>query len=130
MNNQIVNRCHSNQQSDVPSTFNFLLKIYLQPRGLQPEVAINPIIESMDAIFDEHRFSSVPGPSQRSLKDGTEDSGGSVVFERVSEETVDCYDIYSQSDYSSDGCEDNFLEWRTGRGGLYEPTSTLHRAWQ
>nr|GFC73285.1 zinc finger, CCHC-type [Tanacetum cinerariifolium] len=45
-------------------------------------------------------------------------------------QTVDCYDIYSQSDYSSDGCEDNFREWRTGRGGLYEPTSTLYRAWQ
>ncbi|GJX26546.1 putative reverse transcriptase domain-containing protein [Tanacetum coccineum] len=28
-------------------------------------VAINSIIESMDAIFDEHRFSSVPIPSQR-----------------------------------------------------------------
>nr|GEV36325.1 zinc finger, CCHC-type [Tanacetum cinerariifolium] len=30
-------------------------------------VAINSIIESRDAIFDEHRFSSVPRPSQRSL---------------------------------------------------------------
>ncbi|GJV38490.1 zinc finger, CCHC-type containing protein [Tanacetum coccineum] len=31
-------------------------------------VAINSIIESRDAIFDEHRFSSVPRPSQRSLQ--------------------------------------------------------------
>ncbi|GJV46970.1 zinc finger, CCHC-type containing protein [Tanacetum coccineum] len=31
-------------------------------------VAINSIIESMDAIFDENRFSSVPRPSQRSLQ--------------------------------------------------------------
>nr|GFC65916.1 zinc finger, CCHC-type [Tanacetum cinerariifolium] len=146
--------------STVPSTFSFLLKIHLQPRGLQPGgfpikgtrlpfmnsglkkpklnylrvwgcraavrlpdlklkslgkrgiecifveyaehskafrfyviepndlVSINSIIESRDAIFDEHRFSSVPRPSQRSLKDRTEDSGGSVVFERVNEEVV------------------------------------------
>ncbi|GJU90579.1 zinc finger, CCHC-type containing protein, partial [Tanacetum coccineum] len=39
-------------------------------------VAINSIIESRDAIFDEHRFSSVSIPSQRSLEKGTEDSGG------------------------------------------------------
>ncbi|GJV93709.1 zinc finger, CCHC-type containing protein [Tanacetum coccineum] len=39
-------------------------------------VAINSITESRDAIFDEHRFSSVPRPSQRSLVKGTEDSGG------------------------------------------------------
>nr|GEU90771.1 zinc finger, CCHC-type [Tanacetum cinerariifolium] len=51
-------------------------------------VAINSIIELKDAIFDEHRFSSVPRPSQRSLKDGTEDSGGSVVSERVTKEVV------------------------------------------
>ncbi|GJY70468.1 zinc finger, CCHC-type containing protein [Tanacetum coccineum] len=37
---------------------------------------INSIIESRDAIFDENRFSSVPRPSQRSLKDETEDIGG------------------------------------------------------
>nr|GEU41785.1 zinc finger, CCHC-type [Tanacetum cinerariifolium] len=43
-------------------------------------VAINFIIELMDAIFDKHRFSSVPRPSQRSLVKGTEDSGGSVTF--------------------------------------------------
>ncbi|GJW59942.1 zinc finger, CCHC-type containing protein [Tanacetum coccineum] len=43
-------------------------------------VAINSIIESRDAIFDKHRFSSVPRPSQRSLVKGTEDSGGSVVL--------------------------------------------------
>nr|GEY15258.1 zinc finger, CCHC-type [Tanacetum cinerariifolium] len=49
-------------------------------------VSINSIIESRDAIFNQHRFSSVPRPSQRSLKDGTEDSGGSVVSERVTEE--------------------------------------------
>nr|GEV15982.1 zinc finger, CCHC-type [Tanacetum cinerariifolium] len=48
-------------------------------------VAINSIVESGDAIFDEHRFSSVPRPSQRSLKDGTEDFSGLVVFERVTE---------------------------------------------
>nr|GEY44316.1 zinc finger, CCHC-type [Tanacetum cinerariifolium] len=32
-------------------------------------VDINSIIESRDAIFDEHKFSSVPKPSQRSLDD-------------------------------------------------------------
>ncbi|GJX06319.1 ribonuclease H-like domain-containing protein [Tanacetum coccineum] len=51
-------------------------------------VAINSIIELRDAIFDEHRFSSVPKPSQRSLVKGTEDSGGLVVSERVIDEIV------------------------------------------
>nr|GFA59516.1 zinc finger, CCHC-type [Tanacetum cinerariifolium] len=32
-------------------------------------VAINTIIDSMDVIFDENRFSSIPRPSQRSLDD-------------------------------------------------------------
>ncbi|GKA99917.1 zinc finger, CCHC-type containing protein [Tanacetum coccineum] len=51
-------------------------------------VAINSIIESRDAIFDENRFSSVPRPSQRSLVKGTEDSGGSVVPEKATGEVV------------------------------------------
>nr|GEU75737.1 zinc finger, CCHC-type [Tanacetum cinerariifolium] len=49
-------------------------------------VAINSIIELWDAIFDEHRFSSVPRPSQKSLVKGTKDSGGLVVPEKVTEE--------------------------------------------
>ncbi|GJX19393.1 ribonuclease H-like domain-containing protein, partial [Tanacetum coccineum] len=36
-----------------------------------------------DANFDEKRFSSVPRPSQMSLKDGTEDIGCSVIPEEV-----------------------------------------------
>ncbi|GJU60648.1 zinc finger, CCHC-type containing protein, partial [Tanacetum coccineum] len=52
-------------------------------------VAISSIIESRDAIFDEHRFSFVPRPSQRSLVKGTEDSGGLVVSERVTDEIDD-----------------------------------------
>ncbi|GJR75139.1 zinc finger, CCHC-type containing protein [Tanacetum coccineum] len=51
-------------------------------------VAINSIIESRDAIFDEHMFSFVPRLSQRSLVKGTIDSGGSVVSERVTNEIV------------------------------------------
>ncbi|GKC98799.1 zinc finger, CCHC-type containing protein [Tanacetum coccineum] len=51
-------------------------------------VLINSIIESRDAIFDENRFSSVPRPSQRSLVNGTEDIGCSVVPEEVTEEVV------------------------------------------
>ncbi|GJT60791.1 hypothetical protein Tco_1004324 [Tanacetum coccineum] len=51
-------------------------------------VLINLIIKSRDAIFDENRFSSVPRPSQRSLKDETEDIGGSVVPEKVIEDVV------------------------------------------
>ncbi|GJZ81209.1 zinc finger, CCHC-type containing protein [Tanacetum coccineum] len=51
-------------------------------------VSINSIIESRDAIFDENRFSSVPRPSQKSLVKGTEDSGGLVVPEKVTEEVV------------------------------------------
>ncbi|GKA29043.1 zinc finger, CCHC-type containing protein, partial [Tanacetum coccineum] len=51
-------------------------------------VAINSTIESRYDIFDEHRFSSVPRPSQRSLVKGTENSGGSVVHEKTSDEIV------------------------------------------
>ncbi|GJR78358.1 putative ribonuclease H-like domain-containing protein [Tanacetum coccineum] len=51
-------------------------------------IAINSIIESRDAIFDEHRFSSVPKPSHRSWVKGTEDSGGSVVSKRLTDEIV------------------------------------------
>nr|GEV14919.1 zinc finger, CCHC-type [Tanacetum cinerariifolium] len=48
-------------------------------------VSINSITEARDAIFNEHRFVSVPRLSQRSLVKGTEDSGGSVVSEREQE---------------------------------------------
>nr|GEV69009.1 zinc finger, CCHC-type [Tanacetum cinerariifolium] len=51
-------------------------------------VDINSIIESRDVIFDEHGFSYVPRPRQRSLVKGTEDSGGSAVFERVTDEII------------------------------------------
>ncbi|GJT00364.1 zinc finger, CCHC-type containing protein [Tanacetum coccineum] len=51
-------------------------------------VSINSIIESRDAIFNEHRFSLVPRPSERSLVKGTEDSGYPVVPEKVTEEVV------------------------------------------
>ncbi|GKC47701.1 zinc finger, CCHC-type containing protein [Tanacetum coccineum] len=50
-------------------------------------VSINSIIESKDAIFDESRFSLVPRPSLR-IPNGTEDIGGSVVPEEVTEEIV------------------------------------------
>ncbi|GJR59499.1 zinc finger, CCHC-type containing protein [Tanacetum coccineum] len=50
-------------------------------------VAINSIIESRDTIFDENRFSSVPRPSL-SIPKGTEDIGGSVVPEVVTDEVV------------------------------------------
>ncbi|GJZ10812.1 zinc finger, CCHC-type containing protein [Tanacetum coccineum] len=48
-------------------------------------VVINSIIESRDTIFDENRFSSVPRPSL-SIPKGTEDIGGSVVPEVVTDE--------------------------------------------
>ncbi|GKD80558.1 zinc finger, CCHC-type containing protein, partial [Tanacetum coccineum] len=50
-------------------------------------VSINSKIESMDAIFDENRFSSVPIPSLR-IPNGTEDIGGSVVPKEVTEEVI------------------------------------------
>nr|GEW60926.1 zinc finger, CCHC-type [Tanacetum cinerariifolium] len=53
--------------------------------------SINSIIESRDANFNENRFSSVPKPSQRSLKDGTEDIGGLVVPEEVSDQHSFCF---------------------------------------
>nr|GEU49363.1 hypothetical protein [Tanacetum cinerariifolium] len=49
-------------------------------------VSINFIIESSDVIFDENRFSLVPIPSQRSLINGTEYIGDSVVPEEVTKE--------------------------------------------
>ncbi|GKA84915.1 zinc finger, CCHC-type containing protein [Tanacetum coccineum] len=47
-------------------------------------VSINSIIESMDAIFYENKFSSIPRPSLR-ISNGTEDIGGLVVPEEVTE---------------------------------------------
>nr|GEZ98279.1 zinc finger, CCHC-type [Tanacetum cinerariifolium] len=51
-------------------------------------VAINSIIKLRYAIFDEHRFSSVIRPSQRSLVKGTKDSCSLVVSKRVTDEIV------------------------------------------
>nr|GFB00395.1 zinc finger, CCHC-type [Tanacetum cinerariifolium] len=62
-------------------------------------VAINLIIESRDAIFDEHKFSSVPRLSQRSLKYETEDFGSLVVSKRVTEE-VDLTKEFLSSKFS------------------------------
>ncbi|GKC58417.1 zinc finger, CCHC-type containing protein, partial [Tanacetum coccineum] len=50
-------------------------------------VSINSIIKSRDAIFDENIFSSVPRPSLR-IPNGTENIGGSVVHEEVTEEVI------------------------------------------
>ncbi|GJW84869.1 zinc finger, CCHC-type containing protein [Tanacetum coccineum] len=56
-------------------------------------IAINYIIESRDAIFDEHRFSSVPRPSQRSLVKGTEDSGVEGTRDEVSDQHSYCFNV-------------------------------------
>ncbi|GJX04760.1 zinc finger, CCHC-type containing protein [Tanacetum coccineum] len=56
-------------------------------------VAINSIIESRDAIFDEHKFSSVPRPSQRSLVKGTEDSGVEGTRNEVSDQHSYCFNV-------------------------------------
>nr|GEW53161.1 zinc finger, CCHC-type [Tanacetum cinerariifolium] len=50
-------------------------------------VSINFIIESNDAIFNENRFSSVSRISLR-ISNRTEDAGGSVVSQEVTEEVV------------------------------------------
>ncbi|GJX02653.1 zinc finger, CCHC-type containing protein [Tanacetum coccineum] len=59
-------------------------------------VSINSIIESRDDIFDENKFSSVPRPSL-SIPKGTEDIGGLVVPEKVTEEVYDqhsyCFNV-------------------------------------
>ncbi|GJW37056.1 hypothetical protein Tco_0059976 [Tanacetum coccineum] len=57
-------------------------------KTLGERVSINAIIESRGDIFDENKFSSVPRPSQRSLINGTEDIGGLVVPEEITEEVV------------------------------------------
>ncbi|GKB91211.1 hypothetical protein Tco_0963483, partial [Tanacetum coccineum] len=41
-----------------------------------------------NVVFDENSFSSVPRSSQRSLINGSEDTGGSVVCEEVTKEVV------------------------------------------
>nr|GEV32540.1 zinc finger, CCHC-type [Tanacetum cinerariifolium] len=56
-----------------------LIKRFRTDRG----VAINSIIESMDVIFDEHKFSSVLKPSQRSRVKGTEDSGEEAINDEM-----------------------------------------------
>ncbi|GJW76727.1 zinc finger, CCHC-type containing protein [Tanacetum coccineum] len=63
-----------------------ILKFYvIEPNEF---VSINSIIESRDAIFYENRFSSIPRPNQRSLINGTDDSGVLEVLDKVSEEVV------------------------------------------
>ncbi|GJV74859.1 hypothetical protein Tco_1506443 [Tanacetum coccineum] len=52
-------------------------------------VLINSIIESMDAIFDENRFSSVPRPSLR-ISTGTEDIG---TRDEVSDQHSYCFNV-------------------------------------
>ncbi|GJT96305.1 hypothetical protein Tco_1091823 [Tanacetum coccineum] len=59
-------------------------------------------MESMDSIFDENIFSSVPKPSQRSLINRTEDIGGSVVPEEVTEEVVDDPETFDEEMKSQD----------------------------
>ncbi|GJW23446.1 zinc finger, CCHC-type containing protein [Tanacetum coccineum] len=58
--------------------------IVIEPNN---SVSINSIIESRDSIFDENRFSSILRPNLR-IPIGTEDFGGSVVLEEVTEEVV------------------------------------------
>ncbi|GJS82826.1 zinc finger, CCHC-type containing protein [Tanacetum coccineum] len=60
-------------------------------------VAINSIIKLKDANFDENRFSSVSRPSRRSMVNGTEDFGGSMVPEKV---TYEGFKQKSGIDYS------------------------------
>ncbi|GKE23097.1 zinc finger, CCHC-type containing protein, partial [Tanacetum coccineum] len=67
----------------------FKTKVELQQGSLikrfRTDRGVNLIIESRDVIFDENRFSSIPRPSLR-IPNETEDIGGSVVPEEVTEE--------------------------------------------
>ncbi|GKE61109.1 zinc finger, CCHC-type containing protein [Tanacetum coccineum] len=56
-------------------------------------VSINSIIKSMNAIFDENRFSSVPRRSLR-IPNGTEDIGGLVVPALKRDEVSDQHSYY------------------------------------
>ncbi|GJZ38748.1 zinc finger, CCHC-type containing protein [Tanacetum coccineum] len=61
-------------------------------------VSVNSTIGSKDAIFDVNRFLSVPRLSHRSMINGTEDIGGSVVpKERTRDEVSDqhsyCFNV-------------------------------------
>nr|GEY37617.1 zinc finger, CCHC-type [Tanacetum cinerariifolium] len=59
-------------------------------------LAINSIIESKDAIFDDNRFSSVSRPSLR-IPNRTEDNDGSVVTEEgfKQKSRIDYFDTYA-----------------------------------
>nr|GEW36963.1 zinc finger, CCHC-type [Tanacetum cinerariifolium] len=61
-------------------------------------VAINSIIESRDAIFHKHKFSSIPRLSQRMLKvDGTvEKFKARLVIQGFKQKSrIDCFDTYA-----------------------------------
>ncbi|GJU54888.1 hypothetical protein Tco_1228602 [Tanacetum coccineum] len=74
-------------QTRTTSGFDVVGKLFFVIEPIEPNelVLINSIIKSKDAIFDKNRFSSVPRPSFR-IPNGTEDIGGSVVLEEVTEE--------------------------------------------
>ncbi|GJX99253.1 zinc finger, CCHC-type containing protein [Tanacetum coccineum] len=56
-------------------------------------VLINSIIESRDVILDDNRFPSFLRPSQTSMKNGTEDIGGSVVPKEVFDQYTYCFNV-------------------------------------
>nr|GEV08109.1 zinc finger, CCHC-type [Tanacetum cinerariifolium] len=56
-------------------------------------ISVNSIIKSIDAIFVENRFSSVPRPSMRSLINETEYIGSSVEQVMVSDQYFYCFNV-------------------------------------
>ncbi|GJT75594.1 hypothetical protein Tco_1042319 [Tanacetum coccineum] len=82
-NNFWVVLCKRGWNALVGSVEHSRLRLCIEPND---SVSIN-IIESNDVIFDENKFSSVPKLSLR-IPNGTEDIGGSVVPEEVTEKVV------------------------------------------
>ncbi|GJX32904.1 hypothetical protein Tco_0242759, partial [Tanacetum coccineum] len=105
---------------------------------------VGQLLDSLIEHSNAFRFLSVPRPSQRSMINRTADIGGSVVLEKVTEEvvvqqpkpelskskrnrTLDCFDINSQSDYSSDDMKTTFLNSELDKEVYYKPASELHQ---
>ncbi|GJY19547.1 zinc finger, CCHC-type containing protein [Tanacetum coccineum] len=87
-------------------------------------VSINSNIESRDAIFgirdgvfDQHSYCFNIEDDSKTFDEGMKSHDVAFWKEAINDEmdsiyykTADCYGITSQSDCSSDGCEDNFLK--------------------
>nr|GEY46670.1 zinc finger, CCHC-type [Tanacetum cinerariifolium] len=106
--------CYFNVEDD-PKTFDEAMK--------SQDVAIwkEAINDDIYSIIGNNNWMLADLPS------GFKPLGCKWIFKRKLKyhKTADCYDINSQSDYSSDGCEDSILKWGTRRGGQSQVPSFI-----